>query len=95
MLLQSFLRRQPPSSPLESSPISSLSASPTMVGFISYESSKCCGFEQALTLVCDWKSSAFSYCSSRPQIPPMCFETISGETEIEEVGEDLRGEDGG
>ncbi|MBA0581850.1 hypothetical protein Gorai_024016 [Gossypium raimondii] len=70
MLLQSFLRRQPPSSPLESSPISSLSASPTMVGFISYESSKCCGFEQALTLASDWKCSVFSYCSSRPQIPP-------------------------
>ncbi|KAK5843478.1 hypothetical protein PVK06_005935 [Gossypium arboreum] len=69
MLLQSFLRRQPPSSPLESSPVSSLSASPTMVRFISYESSKCCGFEQALTLASDWKCSVFSYCSSRPQIP--------------------------
>ncbi|KAK8367328.1 hypothetical protein V6Z11_A02G173800 [Gossypium hirsutum] len=27
--------------------------------------------------------------------PPVCFETIAGETEEEEVGEDLRGEDGG
>ncbi|MFQ6623584.1 hypothetical protein Gotur_003543 [Gossypium turneri] len=59
MLLQSFLRRQPPSSPLESSPISSLSASPTMVGFISYESSKCCGFEQALTLASDLEMLCF------------------------------------
>ncbi|PPS16712.1 hypothetical protein GOBAR_AA03866 [Gossypium barbadense] len=50
MLLQSFLCRQPPSSPLESSPTSSLSASPAMAGFISYESSKCCGFENCQSL---------------------------------------------
>ncbi|KAH1113636.1 hypothetical protein J1N35_007014 [Gossypium stocksii] len=50
MLLQSFLRHQPPSSPLESSPTTSLSASPTMVGFISYESYKCCGFENRHSL---------------------------------------------